>query len=306
MSRRVGLWGALVALVVALVALVAVVAISPPDWIRTLWEEESPSDFTGAAVPAIEEPPLVRLAVLGDSGTGSKEQLAVADEMAEQHDEHPYDGLMILGDMIYPDGDAALVDERIRDPYEPLLADGAEVVPVLGNHDYGSDEELEILEELGRDEPWYVESMGPLRIIVLDSVQVEDPAQTQWLADELSRPQSDRTWTIAAMHHPAYSAGHHGSSMDVREAWSDLFAEADVPLVLAGHDHDYQRSEPQDGVVYVVSGGGAKLRETGTDDFTAVSTSKLHYLDLLVYDDRLVGSAVDTSGRLIDRFIIAK
>jgi hypothetical protein len=108
------------------------------------------------------------------------------------------------------------------------------------------------------------------------------------------------------MHHPAYSAGHHGSSMDVRDAWSDLFAEADVPLVLAGHDHDYQRSEPQDGVVYVVSGGGAKLRDSGTEDFTAVSTSTLHFLDLLVYDDRLVGSAVDTSGRLIDRFVIEK
>jgi hypothetical protein len=151
-----------------------------------------------------------------------------------------------------------------------------------------------------------VESIGPLRIIVLDSVQVEDPAQTEWLADELSRPQPDGTWTIAAMHHPAYSAGHHGSSMDVRDAWSDLFAEADVPLVLAGHDHDYQRSEPQDGVVYVVSGGGAKLRDSGTEDFTAVSTSTLHFLDLLVYDDRLVGSAVDTSGRLIDRFVIEK
>ena len=92
--------------------------------------------------------------------------------------------------------------------------------------------------------------------------------------------------------------------MEVREAWSPLFAEFDVPLVLAGHDHDYQRSRPQDGVTYVVSGGGAKLRPTGREDFTAVSDSVLHYLDLLFYDDRIVGRAVDHSGqarRLVHR-----
>ena len=115
-----------------------------------------------------------------------------------------------------------------------------------------------------------------------------------------------RGWTLVAMHHPPYSAGYHGSSMDVRDAWSPLFAAADVPLALAGHDHDYQRSEPQDGVTYVVSGAGAKLRKTGTEGFTEVSTSTLHLLDLLVYDDRLVGRAIDESGRLVDHFTLTR
>jgi hypothetical protein len=55
-----------------------------------------------------------------------------------------------------------------------------------------------------------------------------------------------------------------------------------------------------------VSGGGAKLRNTGTGDFTAVSSSTLHFLDLLVYDDRLVGRAIDGSGRLVDHFTITR
>jgi hypothetical protein len=92
--------------------------------------------------------------------------------------------------------------------------------------------------------------------------------------------------------------------MDVRRAWSPLFEEADVPLVLAGHDHDYQRSIPQNGVTYIVSGGGSKLRLVGRQDFTAVSESILHYVDLLVYQDRLEGRTIDHDGNLVDSFTI--
>ena len=74
----------------------------------------------------------------------------------------------------------------------------------------------------------------------------------------------------------------------------------DVPLVLAGHDHDYQRSKPIDGVTYVVSGGAATLRPSGQEDFTDVSTSTLHYVDLLVEHDRLTLRAIDQSGMLVD------
>jgi hypothetical protein len=122
----------------------------------------------------------------------------------------------------------------------------------------------------------------------------------------LAEKQPPDTWTIATMHHPAYSAGEHGSSMNVRRAWSPLFEEAGVPLVLAGHDHDYQRSTPQNGITYVISGGGSKLRETGREDFTAVSASILHYVDLLVYEDRLEGRAIDHDGELIDSFTIRR
>jgi 3',5'-cyclic AMP phosphodiesterase CpdA len=143
-------------------------------------------------------------------------------------------------------------------------------------------------------------------VLVLDSNRVGDEEQTTWLRGALAQTTPSGTWTLVAMHHPAYSAGHHGSHEEVRDRWSGLFEEADVPLVLAGHDHDYQRSTPQDGVTYVVSGAGAKLRSTGREQFTAVSASTLHYLDLLVYTDRIVGSAINHSGRLVDRFTLRR
>jgi predicted phosphodiesterase len=246
----------------------------------------------------------VRIAVAGDTGTGDEAQRATVRRIVEDGRGDPHDALLLLGDLIYDDGDADLTDELVTDAFAPVTDAGAELIPVLGNHDYESGEEDEIFEELGRPDRWYVDRVGPVRVVVLDSNDVADQEQTDWLRDTLAEPQPKGTWTIVAMHHPAYSAGEHGSALEVREAWSPLFAEFDVPLVLAGHDNDYLRSRPQDGVTYVVSGAGAKLRPTGHQDFTAVSDSVRHYLDLLFYDDRVVGRAVDQSGRLVDSFSI--
>lgn len=175
-------------------------------------------------------------------------------------------------------------------------------MPVLGNHDYQNGDEAAIMQRLGGESTWYAEEVGPVLFVVLDSQQVDDPAQTTWLQATLET--SAATWTIAAMHHPPYSAGPLGSESDVREAWSGLFAEYGVDLALAGHDHDYQRSEPIDGVVYVVSGGGGKTRPTGREDFTAYSASTLHYLDLQITKRRIYGQAIDTNGMAFDAFTI--
>jgi len=71
-------------------------------------------------------------------------------------------------------------------------------------------------------------------------------------------------------------------------------------------DHDYQRSKPINGVTYVVSGAGAKLRPTGHEDFTAVSASTLHFVDMLVYSDRIVLRAIDQDGTLVDMFTLRR
>jgi len=50
----------------------------------------------------------------------------------------------------------------------------------------------------------------------------------------------------------------------------------------------------------VVSGGAATLRPTGHQDFTAASTSTLHYVDLLLEPGRLTLRAIDQSGMQFD------
>ena len=265
------------------------------------------SAVVGEPVPPIVKRPAVRIAVAGDTGTGDAAEAATVQEMvAQTRHGSAYDALVLLGDLVYEEGDADQVDTAVTEPFAPLTDNGTELVPVLGNHDYESDEQDQIMSQLGRHRSWYVDRIGPVRIIALDSERADDENQQHWLGRVLATPQPPGTWTIAAMHHPAYSAGEHGSTESVQENWAPLFADHHVPLVLAGHDHDYQRSKPLDGVTYVVSGAGAKLRETGREDFTAVSASVLHYLDLLVYSDRIDARAIDQSGRLVDRFTLTR
>ncbi len=270
--------------------------------------DPAPAAVAGEPAPPVTDDPLARIAVAGDTGTGDAAERATVAEMVSQADRGGggYDAVLLLGDLVYEDGDAARVDDAVTEPFAPLLDDGVPLLPVLGNHDYESDEQTQIMAALGRDDAWYEQRVGPVRVLVLDTERTGDAAQTAWLKERLAAPQPAGTWTVVALHRPPYSAGQHGSDPRVRADWVPLFDEYDVPLVLAGHDHDYQRSDVLDGVVYVVSGAGAKLRPTGQAGFTAVSSSTLHYVDLLVYADRLVGRAIDQSGALVDVFTVPR
>ncbi|MEJ7834269.1 MAG: metallophosphoesterase [Nocardioides sp.] len=251
-------------------------------------------------LPAVSAATTTRIAVAGDTGTGADSAIeGTVKSIVEQDRQHGYDGLVLLGDLVYPDGEAEQAPERVTDVFEPITSHGARLIPVLGNHDYLSDEQTDLLLQLGRQKSWYADQVGIARIVVLDTEQVDNPAQTAWLADTLASP-TTADWTIIAMHKPAYSAGYHGSEQQIQQLWVPLFERYEVPLVLSGHDHDYQRSRLIDGVTYVVSGGAATLRPTGHQDFTAASTSTLHYVDLLLEPDRLTLRAIDRNGMQFD------
>ena len=284
----------LTALALTLVLPGAVAACSPPG--------EPTVEHASGPAPTLTQAPTTRLAVAGDTGTGVGSVIdATVEEMLSQDDSYAYDALVLLGDLIYPEGDAEQATSRISGVFEPLTRRGARLLPVLGNHDYMSDEQAQILRALGRSRSWYVETVGIVRVVVLDTEQVDNPEQRAWLQKILATP-GDAPWTIVAMHKPAYSAGYHGSEESIQEAWVPLFEQYHVPLVLAGHDHDYQRSTPINGVTYVVSGGAANLRPTGRQDFTAVSASIRHFLDLVVSPTTMTGRAIDQDGNLIDSF----
>jgi hypothetical protein len=73
-------------------------------------------------------------------------------------------------------------------------------------------------------------------------------AQTKWLARTLAAARKDPSidWVIAQMHHcpTSSSVTGNGSDLGVRQEWLPLFDKYEVDLVLAGHDHDYERSFP--------------------------------------------------------------
>jgi hypothetical protein len=75
-------------------------------------------------------------------------------------------------------------------------------------------------------------------------------AQERWLERTLREASTDISvdWIVAVTHQPAMSTSDaEGADLGIRESWMPLFYKYGVDFVLAGHDHDYERS-------YVVKG----------------------------------------------------
>ena len=246
--------------------------------------------------------PTVRIAVVGDIGDSGSHLDAAAGAMDALGASDPYDALLLLGDNVYPDGNPDKLPATVFGPFGTTLGRGASLHAILGNHDVASgfgDAQMTALGQPGR---WWSLDLGDIQIVGLDSNDLDNPDQLDFL-DEALRT-SDARWQIVALHHPPYSAGYQGSSRRARELIVPIVTRHGVQMVLSGHDHDYQRSAPIDGVVYVVSGAGSGSRRTGDDWFTAVSWAEMHFLDLAEVGDRLVIRAIDRDGMVFDEFSI--
>jgi 3',5'-cyclic AMP phosphodiesterase CpdA len=245
--------------------------------------------------------PPVRLAVAGDVGTGAPAEWATAELMDRAEESLEFDALLLLGDNAYPHGDPNRLGDTVFAPFAGVLDGGTSLLGVLGNHDVELGHAAGQMAALGMPWRWYTRTFGDLLLVVLDSTEPDSPQQLEFLRDALET--SEETWKVVALHHPPYAAGSHGSDLPAREAFAATFADNGVDLVLAGHEHDYERSVPIDGVTYVVSGGAAKLRPTGEEAFTEFSASVLHFVTLDVWEDSLVVTAFFQEG-VLDRFVL--
>jgi 3',5'-cyclic AMP phosphodiesterase CpdA len=210
--------------------------------------------------------------------------------MVAEHERRPFDALILLGDNVYPDGDPDRVQQAVLDPLAPVLSRGVVLEAVLGNHDVQRGRGDEVARRLGMPGRWYERRFGPVQLIALDSTRIRDAGQMRWLSQTLGR--SDPGFRIVALHHPPYSAGWHGSSRDVRRALGPVMRRHGVDLVLAGHEHDYQRSKPIRGTVYLVTGAATHLRATGRRRFTAAAHARHHFVDLWVGDQQVLMRAL--------------
>jgi hypothetical protein len=250
------------------------------------------------ALPVGTEPEL-HLAVVGDVGDGGDLEWRLASTMYNAGRSDPYDALLLLGDNVYPYGDPAKLDEYVFQPFAAVLDSGADLYSITGNHDaLAEDGGSAQLEALGMPGFWWADRIGDLLLVGLDSNQVDNADQLAFL--EATLADSDARWKIVAVHHPPYSAGYQGSAKDVREAFSPIFERHRVQLVLSGHEHDYQRTGEINGVTYIISGAGAGTRRTGNRSYTAYSASTMNFLDVNLYDDRMMLRAVDHEFKVFD------
>jgi len=234
------------------------------------------------AAPSSTPSPPTRFAVIGDYGMEGEPAAAVAGLVTSWAP----DFVLTLGDNNYPDGAAATLDRNVGQYYSPFIGPyrgafgpGAaenRFFPVLGNHDWvvGYPEPYLGYFSLPGNGRYYRVDRGSLSIFCLDSMPGEpdgwtaDSPQAAWLQAELAN--APGRWRLVTMHHAPFSSGHHGSADWMR--WP--FAAWGAQLVLAGHDHTYERVH-RDGITYVVNGlGGAARYARG---MSAVEGSQLFF-----------------------------
>ena len=68
-------------------------------------------------------------------------------------------------------------------------------------------------------------------------------AQYRFLQTDLLNPANQKKCTVAYMHHPLISSGQNGNNPDVLPLMRLLYDNS-VDIVLAGHDHSYERFNP--------------------------------------------------------------
>lgn len=249
-------------------------------------------------------------AAIGDSGIGSTAQVAVADRMVAL-DPH---FVLHTGDVVYPDGQVAGYDPFFFQPYQ-ALARRAPIYPTLGNHDYHTQRGQPYLDAfyLPRNNPadterYYSFDWGNAHFTALDFNTGPDAAQLAWLQDDLRS--TDKLWKIVFYHQAIYSSGPHGYESWVeakRALLAPIFEEFDVDLVLNGHDHDYERTLPINGVLYIVTaGGGASLYQVNPQPFSAYAETTHHTVFVTVEGCVLTAFAIKPDGTVFDATTLTK
>jgi hypothetical protein len=135
---------------------------------------------------------------------------------------------------------------------------------------------------------WYTFRAGSVRVISLnnDDVCLQDGGdsyvngysggrQKRWLERTLAavRDEEGVDWVVVVMHQVAMSSVHNfnGADLGIRREWLPLFDRFGVDLVVAGHEHHYERMKPVRGF----DASTATMRpQPVSDDIDVIDTSR--------------------------------
>jgi len=251
-------------------------------------------------------PDSLKFAIIGDSGTGSDSQYAIARQLIASRAKFPYEFVLIMGDNLFSGSGPKDFQKKFEEPYKPLLDSGLKFYAALGNHDNPNERFYKSFNMSG--ERFYTfKPKANVRFFALDSNYL-DPKRLEWLKKELSSSGSD--WKICFFHHPLYSSGGtHGSDTQLRTLLEPLFLKYGVDVVFAGHEHFYERIKPQKGIYYFTSGGAAKLREgdVGKSELTAKSfDTGYHFMLIELAKDAMHYQAISDQGKTVDAGVLPR
>ena len=245
----------------------------------------------------------LKFAAIGDNGTGEPPEYDVGRQMAVYHERFPFELVIMLGDNLYGRQERRDFLNKFEEPYRVLLSVGVQFYAGLGNHDNPSQQAYPPFHMGGVR--YYTYNKRNVRFFALDS-NLMDAKQLAWIESALRQSQDD--WKICYFHHPLYSDGKtHGSQVDLRVMLEPLFVKYGVNVVFSGHDHVYERINPQKGITYFVSGAGGQLRkgDVRRSDLTAAQFDQdCSFMLIEVSGDDLFFQAVSRTGTTVDSGVV--
>jgi acid phosphatase type 7 len=257
---------------------------------------------------------------LGDSGSDSAEQQALVQLMAAESD---ISMVVHVGDMAYADGTFQQFEDAYFGVDFPLM----QQLPFFttpGNHEYNTDNAAPYLAVTAVPESgvpavdqgrYYSFDWGNAHFVSVDSnllATSRASAMLAWLDADLAATQQQ--WRIVFLHHTPYPTGYHlGDPIcaAVQQYVNPIIESHGVQLLLAGHEHGYERTYPLVGgqpvssspsTTYIVTGGGGgALESVGSFPQTAVSVQAFHYLRVDIDGAVLTLTAIGLDGSEIDQ-----
>lgn len=244
-------------------------------------------------------PKSVRFAVIGDNGTGAKEQYEVGEQMDRLHQTTGFDLVIMNGDNLYGGQSPSDFKKKFEAPYAALLAAGVKFYASLGNHDSANERYYKPFNM--NEKRYYTFKYGNVQFFALDSSYM-DAAQIDWLTTELQS--STSPWKICFFHHPLYSDGKfHGPDLDLRRRLEPIFDQYGVNVVFSGHEHFYERLKPQNGIYYFIEGSSGELRTHNLKQSPSVEKgfdTDRAFMVVEISGDELYFETVSRTGEVVD------
>lgn len=248
----------------------------------------------------------VRFAAIGDTGTGSSKQHELAGIMLKSHQAFSFEFVLMTGDNMYGGEGPRDYKRKFEDVYQSLLNSNVKFYASLGNHDEPAQRFYQNFNMDGKE--YYRFKRGNAAFYALNSNYM-DKKQLEWLQSELAKDTSE--WKICFLHHPPYSSGgRHGSDKKLREIVEPIFLRYGVNVVLAGHDHFYERIKPQKGIYYFVTGAGGKLRAGDVKDNSPLTDKHfdrdMSFMLVEIVDDQLYFQVLSRTGQTVDSGVLPR
>lgn len=192
-------------------------------------------------------------------------------------------------------------------PNQLALASRVPFFNTTGNHemwDTNTKAFMQAPASASGNQGYYSFDYGDLHVVVMNYMDPEGYAygspQYNFIASDLAA--STKSWKIVICHSPAYVSGGHGEDAGMIALTTNVFEPNNVNLVIAGHDHFYQRNLVNGIYHLIVGSAGAPLTDPGPVG-GYVQVSKKSYcwaifdltsatLQLHVYDE--TGMEIDT------------